>query len=156
MRRASPRRRGMVYLAALGASMIVMVIGVSAVLAGQLQNRMVDIGRRAIVAQNAAEAAVEFARLQIKINPGWRSAIANNTWSENITFKDATFAIKLVDETDGNLTNDATQSVRLYGKGQIGSGNSGTAARLLSVELAPDATGAMKPVPGSWRQEVLP
>ena len=149
LRPGSARRRGAVYLAILGVSMIITVIGVSAVLASRVQTRMADSARRAQNAQHAAQSAIEFARLQIKNNAAWRSTYSNNTWVSDVTFAQATFTFKLVDEIDGNLANDVTQPVRLHGKA-----SSGSATRLLSVELAPDASNRMVPVSGTWRQEV--
>lgn len=71
--RRSSNRRGGVYIAVLGTSLIVALLGLSALMAQRIQNRMLvastDIGQ----AKLNAESAVDLGLLTIKQNNSWRS-----------------------------------------------------------------------------------
>ena len=69
------RQRGSVYLAVLGASMLVTLIGVSAVMAVRIQGREAEAARTASAARDHARSAVELALLETRTNPDW----ADNT-----------------------------------------------------------------------------
>lgn len=132
-------RRASIYLALLAISVIVTVIGVSALLAARLQHRAAEDTNAAIEARFYAQSAIDLALLWIKTDLAWRTRYANGTWIPEQTIGRGKGTIKLVDEIDGNLTNDATQPVRLYGKGVIGD-----VVRIQSVLLAlpPSAPGS--------------
>jgi type II secretory pathway component PulK len=145
------RQRGMIYLVAMTTSMVVVVLGASAILAARLQSRSAEAANQTLQAQHAAASAIEVARLRLAANPSWRSAYTHDAWVSDIASNGGTLTFKLVDEADANLANNASQPVRLYGKGTFNG-----AVRIVSVQLTPDFTGKMLPVAGTWRQEVLP
>lgn len=151
LRSRHARQRGMIYFVALSTSMVVIVLGAAAILAARLQGRAAEAANLTLQAQHAAVAAIEVARLRLATDATWRSAYAHNTWVSDIASDSGTLTFKLVDEADANLANNASQPVRLYGKGSFNG-----AVRLLSVQLTPDFTGKLLPVAGTWRQEVLP
>lgn len=145
------RCRGGVYLAVLGASMIVTILGVAGLYAARVQGRISSDANDSMRAIAAVSSAVELGRLKIKTDAGWRTRYSNNTWTSSVDFAGARLSFKLIDEADGNLADNATQSVRLHGRAIIGK-----AVRIESVELVPDGGGNMIPTSGSRRQEVLP
>lgn len=145
------RHRGSVYLAVLGASMVVSVLGVAGLYAVRLQGKISKNSNEAIRAAAVASSAVEYGRYMISIDSGWRTRHSHDRWVSDVAFDGGTFTYKLVDTADTDLSNNATHTVRLYGKSTLGK-----ATRIQSVELAPSVAGKMLPVAGSWRQEVLP
>jgi len=149
--RRSARQRGSIYIAVLGAAMIITTLGVSALYLVRVQGRINDGANSALRAAAASSSMIEVARLRIESNAGWRTAHSNDTWVADATYSTGKITYKLVDERDGNLSNSAAQPVRLYGKATFGK-----AVRLMSVQLAPDSSGKMFITPGSYRQEVLP
>lgn len=149
--RAISRERGGVYLAVLGASMIISVLGVAGLYAVNLQARISVNSNNAMRAAIASESGIDYARLQMTLLPGWRTEIKHDSWTTPIPFDGGTLAFKVVDETDGSLTNNNTDPVRIHGKATFGK-----AVRIQSVQLLPDGSGIMRPVAGTWRQEVLP
>ncbi len=70
---SSPHRRcrGSVYIAVLGASMLVTLIGVSAVMAVRVQGREAEAARSAAAARDHARSAIELALLETRTNPDW-------------------------------------------------------------------------------------
>jgi len=126
------RRRGGIYVLVLGTSILVTVIGVSALALSRIQTRIAAAELPAAKARFAAQSLIEVALLRIANDPNWRSAYTNDTWTDEETVGDAVGAYKLVDELDGDLTNDPTHPVRLCAKA-----TAGEAVRLCSVELTP-------------------
>lgn len=144
------RRRGGVYLAVLGASMVITILGVAGIFAVRIQSKVAAAANDTVRASSNASAAIELARHRIANDAGWRPKYSNDSWVTEVAFDGGRITFKLVDEADANLSNDATQNVRLHGRATVGK-----AVRIHSVELAPDAS-KMVPVEGSWRQEILP
>ncbi len=149
--RGAARCRGGVYLAVLGASMIISVLGVAGLYAVNLQARISVNANNAMRAAVACDAAIELGRTLIRGDAGWRSNYKHDTWTADLSFEGGSIAFKLVDETDGNLGNNSTDPVRIHGKATFGK-----AVRIQSVQLLPNGSGLMLPVAGTWRQEVMP
>ena len=95
----------------------------------------------------------ELAVTRIAADPQWRTTYASSVAIAPIQFGRGTFEWKLVDETDANLADDNADPARLYGIGRTG-----TAVRIYSVLLLPNAppTPTVAPAPASWRWEVNP
>jgi type II secretory pathway component PulK len=140
-----------VYLAVLGASMIITVLGVAGIFVVRLQAQTTTTANHAVRATAASASVIDLARLRLNTSATWRTDHTNNTWIADITFDGGRIAYKLVDEADGNLANDSTTPVRVYGRAVFGK-----ALRMQSVLVNPDGTGKLVAVAGSWRQEVLP
>lgn len=113
------RRRGSVYVAVLGWSMLVMVIAMGGLLAVRVASRQLAEANNMAEAQACSRAALEQGRLAIQNDPSWRTNLTNNTWSAPISFAGGTLRWKVVDEADGNLANNDLDSVRLYGEGVV-------------------------------------
>lgn len=127
----TPRRRGSVYVAVLGAGMIVTVIGLSALWVARIRGRTTTAQQDAISADLCAQSALDITLFRITENPNWRNTYTNDTWTTEESLGGGyTFQFKLVDEADGNLADNPTQPVRLYAKAIFG-----TAVRLYSVLL---------------------
>ncbi len=129
------RRRGSAYISLLGVSMIVTVIGLSALLGTRVELRTAGLTEAATQARYSAASGLELVLLRIATDPKWRTTYSNDTWTAEETILDVAFSFKLVDEQDGDLANDLTQPVRLFAKAIVGD-----AVRIYSVLL--EAEGA--------------
>ena len=126
------RRRAGVYIAVLGASVIVLTVGLSALLAVRIQGRGIRLSQDAVHARFGARSALEFAHFLVSADPTWRSTFTHDTWVGPITLDDRmNLEFKLVDELDGDLTGDSSQPVRLFAKATVGD-----VVRIESAELA--------------------
>ena len=125
-------RRGTVYIAVLGISLLVVIIGLSTLLAVRVERRAASATEAAVKARLGAESVTDLALCWITADPNWRSTYTSGTWAAAQTVDGVTFSLKLVDELDGNLANDPTQPVRLYGKAVTGE-----ATRISSLVLNP-------------------
>jgi hypothetical protein len=113
-------RRGGVYLAVLGVSMLVTLIGLSGVLATRVRQRTAAMARAAAQADTAAQAFMDVALFRLTHDLYWRINYQNDTWTTAESCGDTTVVFKLVDELDGNLANDHSQPARLYTKATVG------------------------------------
>ncbi len=128
------RRRGSVYVAVLGVSVLVMVIAFGGMLAAQVASRQFAEANTMAEAQAGSQAALELGRLAIQNDPSWRTNLTNNTWSAATVFGRGTIRWKVVDEKDANLSNDDLDAVRLYGETRLGN-----SVRVSSVILSAQA-----------------
>jgi len=126
----SPLRRGSIYVAVLGVALLVTVIGLSALLSVRVEHRAAILTEDAVRADFAAQSYVDWMVFTLNRDSGWRAAYDNDSWSGDEIQDEATCNFKLVDELDGDLVNDASQPVRLYGKATVGG-----AVRIYSVIL---------------------
>ncbi len=130
---ARPRRGGSIYLATLGATMIVTVIGLSALLAMRVRNREHVATAAAVKARFAARSAIDWAMFKIAADPNWRQSYTHDTWVPEVTLgKKVTVTFKLVDEKDDDLADDADDQVRLVTKADADG-----AVRMSSLLLQP-------------------
>ncbi len=131
---APQRQRGSVYLMVLGASMLVTVIGVSALLSVRVQQRAAATVASAEQADLLAMTAIDQALYQIGHVTDWRNRYSNDVWTSEVSFGGGRYSFKLVDETDGNLADDIDEPVRVYGRATLGG-----ATRIVSVEVSMNA-----------------
>lgn len=105
-------RRGSLYVAVLGASIIVAMLALGAIHGVRINlNRAASKPNR-LKAALLADAAIEHAIASIAADPNWRSTyVANTSYPATpIALNGGTFTWKLLD-TDGNLANDSSDSV---------------------------------------------
>ena len=125
-------RRGSLYIAVLGVATFVAVVGLSALAAVRIQQRVASLNEAAAQADFYAQSATDLTMFWIAADANWRTTYANDTWTTERSDGPVRFNFKLVDELDGNLANDPTQPVRLYGRA-----TAGDAVRMYSVQLQP-------------------
>src|SRR5687767_5377373 len=110
-RRAPGRRRGSIYLLALGVSTLVAVIGLTALVTIRANQRIArQTGERA-AAQSLALSAVEHALTLIESAPQWRTLVKSGGEGAKLPLGQGTFSWTLIDEIDGDLVNDESQPV---------------------------------------------
>jgi hypothetical protein len=125
-------RRGSTYLLVLSVALIVAAVSLSSIM-------ILRVGSRSAASSNdwdeagvLALAATEYAMNQINTNSNWRTTYTSNVESSSVNLGRGSFTFKLVDTIDGNLTNDPTQPVKLYGIGRVGS-----TTRVYSLTIEP-------------------
>ena len=124
-RRRCPQRLGVVYVAVMGAAMIISIITLAALHVTRVELRATGGLDQATAARNASSAAVEFALAQIRANSSWRTTYSSGaeipsgsnswtTWTAQSKFKFA-----LVDD-DGDLADNDRDYVTIRGIGAAG------------------------------------
>ena len=148
-RRRRSRNRGSAYVFIVGVAMLLSIIALGIVAVSRLQVRAQGLSRDAEEASFTASSAVEHGLATVANNPTWRTQYASGVWTSSIALNRGTFAWKLVDEIDGNLSDNAAQPARLYGKGVVGG-----ATRVYSVLLEVGVDSLAHVHPASWRTEL--
>ena len=115
-------RRGTIYIAVMGVTIIVAAIGLSIVQVARLQLRSVQGTHDLKYARELAQSGVEFGLGRIDLDPAWRTTYTSGTEiSPVINVGSGTMTFKLIDETDGDMANNDLDPVRVYGIGRVGS-----------------------------------
>ena len=71
------------YIIVLGTSMMLTVIGVSALMLVRIERRSIEMGGDFMQARFHAQSAVELALWQLEDNPTWRTTLPNGPWRVN-------------------------------------------------------------------------
>jgi Tfp pilus assembly protein PilX len=119
MNRRRPSR-GSIYITVLGAAMLVTLIGLSAMLVIQLQNRAAAGVNNAAEARLYARSALEMGMYWIRSDPFWRTHKGNGAWATNVPIGGGTFSLEASDPVDGNIQTGASDPVVLTGTGVKG------------------------------------
>lgn len=147
MHRMRLRRRGNMYVTVLMTATLVTVIGLSALMAARVNLRAAQTTNGIAESRLHARSAVEIALEIMNTTTTWRSTYTNNVWTaEQSIGPIGSLAFKVVDIVDGNLTNDLSHAVKLYGRGKVGE-----TVRVYSVQVDMDASAIpsnMLPNPG--------
>jgi len=120
------------YVMVLMTAMIVAVIGISALTTTRIQLRSAEGGKDTIAARLHAQSAIEMGLFSVCADPSWRTTYTHDVWVAEQPIGDGTYAWKLVDERNGDLTADPSAPIRLYGRGSVRE-----AVRIYSVLLEP-------------------
>lgn len=136
--RRNPRKRATVYLAVLGAAMILTVIGFSALAAVRVQRRAAESTTDFAAARLYAQSAIELGLLWIDQDANWRETYTSGVWVANGTIGDGKYTLEGVDPNDNDLTNSQIDTLIL-----TATGVKGAARYKLSVELGPEPTTGM-------------
>jgi hypothetical protein len=121
------------YAAVMGVGMIVTVIGLATLMVARIELRGTELQSETAQADTIARTSLEMVALRLSRNPTWRSYYSHDTWTQNETCAGYPVAFKLVD-SDGSLTDDAYDPVRVHTRCVVGS-----ATRMYSTLLTPDA-----------------
>jgi hypothetical protein len=121
-----------VYVFVLATSMLVTVIGLSVLTVTQINNRSIGQSNDTAEAELLAEDAVEYATSLLAADSNWRTTYSSGSVTAGKALGHGTISFKLVDETDGNLANNTTDTVRIYGYGRVNN-----ATRIYSLLFTP-------------------
>jgi Tfp pilus assembly protein PilX len=119
MKRHRPSR-GSIYITVLGAAMLVTLIGLSAMLVIQLQNRAAAGVNDSAEARLYARAGLEMGMYWIRADPFWRTHKGNGVWATNVPIGGGTFSLEASDPVDGSIQTGASDPVVLTGTGVKG------------------------------------
>jgi hypothetical protein len=114
------RRRGTLYIAVLGTSMLVTVIGLSALLAVQAQRRAARGDVDFATARLHAQAAIDLGVLAAQRDPAWRSKKPNGLWFGPVSVGNGTVSLYGQDRVDGDLADSASEPLVFTGVGEVG------------------------------------
>ena len=99
------RRRGSIYVAVLGFSMLAAVLAIGSVLASRVQMRSAGTASDMAQARINAQSAIELTKWYIYTDPTWRTDQPNGNWATGLSAGGGTFSVNVVDPIDGDLTN---------------------------------------------------
>ena len=129
-RRNARYERGGIYIAVLGASAIVMTIGLAAITSSRIQLKSAAGNQDISINLTHAQSAANLALSTFQKSDGWRTSLTNNVWSNVYNIDGLQFKIKVVDEIDGKLSNNTTDPARLYVRSV-----QGNSTYLISVQI---------------------
>ena len=116
---SSNKRRGSMYVAVIGCSLVITVVGVSALLAARVERRAAEGTSDFSAARLYAQAAIEKGMYTILSSPMWRSSKVSGVWDDNQTFADGNYSLSVIDPIDGDLSNFKSEPVLLTGTGVL-------------------------------------
>ena len=112
--------RGSIYITVLGAAMLVTLLGLSAMMVIQLQNRAAAGVNDSAEARLYARSALEMGMYWIRSDPFWRTHKGNGAWATNVPIGGGTFSLEASDPVDSNIQSGASDPVVLTGTGVKG------------------------------------
>ncbi len=126
------QRRGGMYILALGTSMVVTVVGVSALLAVRIENRFSGGAVDFEEARFYARSAIEIGSWIMGNDTTWRTSKTKGFWKLDQPLGRGTFSLHADDPVDGDLADSAGDPVLLTGIGKVG-----PTTYQLSVQMTP-------------------
>ncbi|MEM6330613.1 MAG: hypothetical protein AAF790_10230, partial [Planctomycetota bacterium] len=118
-RRTARRRRGTLYVSVLGVTLIVALLGMTAITVGRLQLRAVVDQDDHREARLLARSGVEYGFAWLDGKDDWRSAIASGAEQPATNLGRGTFTWQATDP-DGDLADDVADGFTLRGVGRVG------------------------------------
>lgn len=123
----------------LVSSAIVMVVGVSALMAVRIEQSVAAGAGRAAEARVHARAAIEMALTEVNDDPTWRDSHTHDQWTDPRALAAGQVQYKLVNTTGGELADDPTSAVWLYGRAIHGQVERTARVLLQPTSQIPDA-----------------
>ncbi|TWT98079.1 hypothetical protein Pla108_22360 [Botrimarina colliarenosi] len=130
------RRRGSVYLAVMGATMIVATIALATAGIGRLTLRNAADQQNRRQAQLAARSGIEYALQWLNSHADWRSTLTSGVDSAELSAGNLRFTWRVTDVDDGALADNARDNAVVRAVGIAGSTRS-----VLEVEVEPAGHG---------------
>lgn len=134
-------RRGYLYVAVMMVSLMVSIMGFTAIRMAGSGMRVADEHADNQEAKLLARAAVEFGKNRVDQVGSWRSTFTSGGWSPPVPYGKGSFVWRLVDE-DGNLADDPTDSVWVEGTGTVRGATYTERVRLIANGPALSCLGA--------------
>ena len=120
MHNSTFRRRASIYVMVLGTSLVVSVIGLSALLAIRIKRRTVELTIDFAQARLHAQSAIELGFRRISSDPNWRTTYPNGVWEADRPIGTGTFTLEGTDPDGLPLSNDVMDDLVLTGIGVQG------------------------------------
>lgn len=113
-------RLGIMYVAVLGSTMAITVIGLSAVMLARVERNSVVGTTDSAAARFYAQSAIEIGQQRIRQNSNWRTTYTSGVWEANRAIGTGTYTLEGIDTIDGILSNSPSEPVALRGTGLAG------------------------------------
>lgn len=126
------RRRGSIYIVVLFTSLIVSVLGMSAIMISRIQRRTSQGVADATEARLYAQAALRVGLMRIEEDANWRYAYPSGVWESDVAVGDGTYTLSGIDPSDNDL-DDAPEDPLIL----IGTGKKGSATHKTQITLSP-------------------
>ncbi len=125
------RRRAVAYIYFLSSTLLVSVIGLSALMFSRIQRRSTQGSNQSIVARFYAQSALELGFAQINLDSDWRTTLSTGTWFSAMPIGQGSYSldVSIVKNGDGNTNNDPVLL--------IGTGICGQSTHKIEVTLVP-------------------
>lgn len=133
--RSNKNRRGTIYVAVMGVTLIVAIMASVGMVVVRLENRIIQANAQQQKARLLAQSGVEYAVNWIQNEPNWRTLVNNSSESAQYTYGGGTFSWRAID-SDGSFSDDLRESIEIQGIGR-----SGDAVVVESVTLEPGGSG---------------
>lgn len=136
--RSRPPRAGSVYIAVLGASMVIALVALTASGVGRLTLRSSAMAENARRAARHAQSGVDYALVWLNDNPAWRTSLTSGQLSAAVlpdSSDDGSFQWSVTD-ADGDLADDDRDHALLRTIGRSGAGMTESVA-VLEVAIEP-------------------
>lgn len=117
-RRQTAGCRGSIYLTVLGSSLIVTVIGLSALAAVRVQRQADEANHDLAQARLLARSATELGMLQMHDDPRWRHR-GEGVWIDSLAMGDGAISLEVWDPSEADFADPEGPAV-LIGEGQVG------------------------------------
>jgi hypothetical protein len=114
------QRLAAVYVIVLGATLIISVLGLSALAVVRAQRQQVETVAAGLEAQLYSQLAIEMAWFRINNDPAWRQKMKDGLWDADQSAGAGTYRFGAMDPDDGDLTDSAYDPVVIMGTGQMG------------------------------------
>lgn len=113
-------RRGSIYIIVVGTSLLVGMLGLSALLQQQVNRRAHQAASDIAQARHNAATALRVGMLLIQNDPDWRYAYPDGVWELDTELAKGTYTLEGTDPSDNDLTDNPTEPVLLTGTGEYG------------------------------------
>jgi len=105
------------YVAVLGSTMVITVIGLSALMLARVERTSAEGTADLSAARFYAQSAIEMGQHKIRQDSNWRTTYTSGVWEANRTIGSGKYTLEGIDPVDGNLSNSASDSLLLRGTG---------------------------------------
>ncbi len=140
-RRMRQRQHGSIYLMVLGSSLIVTVIGLSALAAVRVERMSSQVNRDLAQARLLARSAIDLGMLQIRDDPRWRQR-GPGVWISDLTLGAGLLSLEAIDPQAGNFQQPDGPAV-LVGTGRVGAARYVVRTELTTARGLPCLENAM-------------
>jgi hypothetical protein len=152
--RCKRQRRGGIYIAVLGASMLVTLIGMTALAAMRVERLAASAATDAEQARLYAQSGIELAAAWIAADNAWRTTYTSGIWTSDLHMGpsgDGRLTLTGIDPVDGDLRNRPTDPVLLRASAVRGTARQIVEARLEARSTPLDILALSLYVPGELR-----
>lgn len=111
---------GSIYIIVVGTSLLVSLLGLSALLQQQVNRRAYQGTFDAVQARNNAFTALRVGVLLIQNDPDWRFTYPDGVWELDTALSNGTYTLEGTDPSDNDLADNPTEPVLLTGIGRYG------------------------------------